>query len=136
MREQYYGDEPPRRRWILPIIIIGILLLIGAAYSWFTMGKSDLVYPVPPKADFEVIYYTPSPEPVTPTSSPSATPTGSKKKAAATATPKPTAKATAKPTVAGAATESATKATATPTGKTTPSPTAGTIPSATPKPTT
>jgi hypothetical protein len=56
---------------LIPLIIITVLLIIG----WmFISSKNKLISPVPVTPDFEIIYITPTSEPLSPTASPSATP--------------------------------------------------------------
>lgn len=97
----------------VPIIIV--VTIIGGVLFLF-LRKPKIVSPLPETPSFEVIFYTPSPEPITPTSSPSATP--KVKKTAATVAPtkaatqsanitttvKPTAKPTATSTIKPTAT--------------------------------
>lgn len=79
--------ENSSRNWaIILILIVFVLAISGIAY--FVFGKSSsIVSPVPAEPSFKVIYYTPTPGPITPSSTPSATP-----KVKATSAPVPTTK--------------------------------------------
>lgn len=74
MDENYLGHAKPKKRWgIIFLLVVIILIAVGGIYLWFK-GSQKIISPVPPQPSFEVIFYTPTPAPVTPTSSPSATP--------------------------------------------------------------
>ena len=98
-----YSVNRNNRNFKWPIILLGLAILLGGV-GYLIFGKSsNFISPLPETPAVEIISYTPTPEPVTPTSSPSATPK-SAKKPTATATPKkdltatPTKTVTATPT--------------------------------------
>lgn len=73
-------------RWLF--LVAGLVLILGGA-GYLIFGRSgNLISPLPDTPAVEIIFYTPTPEPVTPTSSPSATPKPGAKKATVTAAPK------------------------------------------------
>lgn len=110
MEETYVGEKSRNWPFFLGILVVLILIVVGV-FLWLA-GSKKLVSPVPPKPSFEVIFYTPTPGPVTPSATPSATPKGKK---APTNTPKPSPKATIAPTV-----KPTVKASASPTAEPTP----------------
>lgn len=76
----------------VPIRLLVAILLLGAAVLavyFFLTGRKKLLSPLPEAPAFEVIFYTPTPEPES-ISTPSATPK---------TTPKPTQPAKPKPSV-------------------------------------
>ena len=77
-------------KWLILTAVV-ILLLGGVGYYIFGSTKR-FVSPLPEEPSMEIIFYTPTPEPVTPTSSPSATPKAGIK-------PSPTKKPTTVPSV-------------------------------------
>ncbi len=95
--------EQSSKRWGLLLAVVAVVLILGGGFYFFFGGKQKYISPVPVEPSFKVIYYTPTPAIVIPSSTPSATP---KVKAVPTK-PAPT-KAEASPTVTP-------KATATPT---------------------
>ncbi len=86
--------EEKSRKWGLLVILVIIVLVAIAGLYFLFGGKNKLVSPVPEEPSFKVTYFTPTPGPITPSSTPSATP---KVKAAPTK-PAPT-KADLSPTV-------------------------------------
>lgn len=57
------------------VIVIILVFLITVGLGFFIFGnKPPLISPVPLEPSFKVIYYTPTPGPITPSSTPSATP--------------------------------------------------------------
>lgn len=85
MDENYVGHAKPQKRYGVIVLFAVILsVVIGSIYLIFS-GKKQIISPVPAQPAFEVIFYTPTPGPVTPTSTPSATP--KPKKVQPTATP-------------------------------------------------
>lgn len=93
MDETYLSRKP--KNWLGTFAVLLVFILIVAGALIFVGGRKNLVSPIPKEPTFKVIFYTPTPEPVTPTSTPSATP---KVKTASTATPKPSPKDTGTPT--------------------------------------
>ncbi len=74
MDETYLGHVKPKKRWgIIFLLVVILLIAAGGIYMWFK-GSQKIISPVPPQPSFEVIFYTPTPAPVTPTSIPSVTP--------------------------------------------------------------
>ncbi len=101
MDEVYLPGKDEKKNF-LPLILIFIFIVIIVMGVVFLMrGNKKIISPIPPKPSFEVIFYTPSPLPATPTSTPSATPKVKK-------TPSPTPKT---------ATNSAVKVSPSPTAK-------------------
>lgn len=66
--------EVKPKRWGLLLLIIVIVLVISDGLYFLLKGKAKFVTPVPAEPSFKIIYYTPTPGPVTPSSTPSATP--------------------------------------------------------------
>lgn len=62
------------QKWGLILIILAVAILAGGGIYYFLKGKPKFVSPIPAEPSFKVIYYTPTPGPVTPSSTPSATP--------------------------------------------------------------
>lgn len=87
--------EQKPKRWGLILVVLAVALLVIGAIYYMASGKPKFVSPIPTEPSFKVIYYTPTPGPVTPSSTPSATP---KVKPTATKAPTPT-KGEATPTV-------------------------------------
>lgn len=65
--------EEKSQKWGL-IIIFAVALIAGGGIYYFLKGKSKFISPVPAEPSFKVIYYTPTPGPITLSSTPSATP--------------------------------------------------------------
>lgn len=80
---------------VLPILVIA--LLVGGVIFWLK-NRQSIISPVPPTPSFEVIFMTPTPEPVSPTATPSAT---LKTSEGATSTPRPTSTDTPTPMSGG-----------------------------------
>ena len=71
-------------------VLFGIILLLLGGVGYFVFGRNDrFISPMPETTAVEIIFYTPTPEPVTPTSSPSATPKITTKPRQPSATSKP-----------------------------------------------
>lgn len=98
MDETYLRPGGEKKRFGPFIVIILVIIVVAALIFFLTRGNKKIVSPIPPKASFEVIFYTPTPFAVSPTSTPSATP---KVRKAPTATPaaKATPKITLTPTI-------------------------------------
>ena len=80
--------RPRKSNFIAPIVILLVIVTLVGGAAYFLLNKKDkFLSPVPPEPDFEVIFYTPTPRPITPSSTPSATP--KVKKSVPTSTPKP-----------------------------------------------
>lgn len=108
--EEAYVDQRPKN-WLPLLAVIGIFILISGGVFLWVKASQKLVSPIPPKPSFEVIFYTPSPLPASPTSTPSGTLVPRKKTVKPTATPveekpTPTKKPTVEPTVEPSATSS------------------------------
>ena len=129
MHDGYYGGR--RQSPIIYIVgaIIFVVILVGGVIMYVLNRNKPIVSPVPPKPSLEIIFYTPTPEMASPTSSPSATPKLTPTGKAVKLKPSPTPEE--KPSPTG-------KVSPTPTGRvsSTPSPTSKVTPSTTPKPTT
>ena len=97
MDETYLRTRGEKKNFLPLILIFLIIVVIAVAVIFLTRGKKYIVSPIPPKPSFEVVFYTPTPLPVTPSSTPSATPKG--KKPTVTLAVSVTPKATATPTV-------------------------------------
>lgn len=69
-------------------VVIFLLVIIGLTAYYFLTARNKLISPLPESPTFEVIFYTPTPPPVT-ISTPSATPKTTPKPAP-TGKPKPT----------------------------------------------
>src|SRR3989344_3562082 len=93
-----YSSSRNNRNFKLPAVLILIVVLLGGAGYFALNASSKFISPLPDTPAVEIIFYTPTPEPVTPTSSPSATPKVAKK-LAATATPKKETTATPTKTI-------------------------------------
>lgn len=66
-------EEKPKR-WGLLLVIVGVALVVGGGVYLLFGGKASFISPIPAEPSFKVIYFTPTPGPVTPSSTPSATP--------------------------------------------------------------
>lgn len=60
--------------WFKYIFLLVILVVIGAGAYFYWKSSNNFLSPIPPKTSFQVIYYTPTPAEITPSSTPSATP--------------------------------------------------------------
>lgn len=110
-----YTINRNNRNFKWPIVILTVLVLLGGI-GYLVFGASNkFISPIPTEPAMEIIFYTPTPEEMTPTSSPSATPKTAKK-------PSPTKKPATSPTInptggpaaAGSPTVTKTQATTTP----------------------
>lgn len=79
--------EESRKPWGMIFIIIALIIVVGGGLYLYFGSRQKFVSPIPAEPSFKVIYYTPTPGPVTPSSTPSATP---KVKPAPTKVPLPT----------------------------------------------
>lgn len=79
--------ESSNKTWGIVLISVALALIIFGIIYLFLGGQNKFVSPVPAEPSFKVIYYTPTPGPITPSSTPSATP---KVKKAVTPTSAPT----------------------------------------------
>lgn len=66
--------EEKSKRWGILLVIVAVALIFGGGLYFLFGGKNKFVSPVPTEPSFKVIYYTPTPGPITPSSTPSATP--------------------------------------------------------------
>jgi hypothetical protein len=98
MDEAYLRPSGEKRRWGRFLLLVLVVLIVAASIFFLVGRGKKIISPVPPKASFEVTFYTPTPLPISPSSTPSATPKG-KKAPSATPSVKVTPKATATPTV-------------------------------------
>lgn len=96
--EENYISQDNSKKWLGVALVVIAGIIIGVVVFLFIKSSRKLISPVPPKPNFEVIFYTPTPGPVSPSATPSATPKV-KKALTPTASPKATASATVKPTV-------------------------------------
>lgn len=103
MDETYLPGRKPVNRTMIVVLIVVLAVLAGGVYLYLK-GKQNIISPVPPEPSFTVIYYTPTPGPVTPSSTPSATLKPTK---APADTPIPRASATTAPVNTPAASPSA-----------------------------
>src|SRR3989337_1937828 len=110
------GDKP--KNWLGIAFIALFVVAIGAGIYLFFKSREKIVSPVPLQPTFEVVFFTPTPVPASPTSTPSATPRAGR---TPTVTPRPTG-----PTVTGKTSSP------TPSVKASPSPTSKPSPSVTP----
>src|SRR3989338_1271703 len=85
-----YGQSRKKSLFI-PAVFTVIVLVVIAGAVFAVSNRRKLLSPLPETPAYEIVFYTPTPEPLSPTSSPSAT---VKAEAKATATAKPTPKAT------------------------------------------
>ncbi|OGG02940.1 hypothetical protein A2W14_02025 [Candidatus Gottesmanbacteria bacterium RBG_16_37_8] len=85
MDVSYLGNRN-NKNFMLPVIIVVVVILLAGVGFVVFKSRSKFISPLPDEPAVEIIFYTPTPEPVTPTSSPSATPR-SQKKASPTITP-------------------------------------------------
>lgn len=96
-----------RKNWgVILLSLFAAIIVIAGAWYLILGSKQQLVSPVPAEPSFKVIYYTPTPGPITPSSTPSATPkvkaaptklAPTKAEASPTITPKVTSSPSATP---------------------------------------
>ena len=84
-------NQSRKKSFLVPVILMLIVLLAIAGAILAVSNRRKLLSHLPETPAYEIIFYTPTPEPLSPTSSPSATP---KAEAKATVTSKPSPKAT------------------------------------------
>ncbi|KKS47974.1 hypothetical protein A3J20_00905 [Candidatus Gottesmanbacteria bacterium RIFCSPLOWO2_02_FULL_42_29] len=84
-------NQSRKKSFLVPLVLALIVLLLIAGSILAVSNRRKFLSPLPETPAYEIIFYTPTPEPLTPTSSPSAT---VKAEAKATVTSKPSPKAT------------------------------------------
>ncbi|OGG16891.1 hypothetical protein A3D78_06440 [Candidatus Gottesmanbacteria bacterium RIFCSPHIGHO2_02_FULL_39_14] len=102
-----YSLKQNNRRFLLPVVIVLVVFISGIGFL-IIKSKSRLISPLPDEPAVEIIFYTPTPQMRTPTSSPSATPK------TAVRQPSPTKKTEVTPTGKATATVTKAEASATP----------------------
>jgi len=70
----YSQGERRKKRMLLPLFLAGVVLLIASGGILALSNRKELVSPLPEQPALEMIFYTPTPLPLSPTGSPSATP--------------------------------------------------------------
>jgi len=84
-------NQSRKKSFLVPLVLALIVLLLIAGSILAVSNRRKFLSPLPETPAYEIVFYTPTPEPLSPTSSPSAT---VKAEAKATVTSKPSPKAT------------------------------------------
>lgn len=66
-------NQGRKKSFLLPLVLALIVLLLIAGAILAVSNRRKLLSPLPETPAYEIIFYTPTPEPLSPTSSPSAT---------------------------------------------------------------